>query len=411
MNRTPGGPATALMGPFISADLPGIGGVIKQEAGDFLVEEIPLYLPQGEGEHLYLWVEKRGMSTPVALRVISRHFRVSEHNIGHAGLKDKDAITRQWISVHIPGSDEVRRRAQEHLGRFENRAVTVLDHAWHRNKLKRGHLKGNRFRIRVHDIDPTDAPSRALAVANRLKERGVPNYFGLQRFGGGLDSHETGRLLMLGRLEEAFIRMWPGIEAGPAGRDPRLDKRAELFANRRWKLLLSNLPSATVRILLSAYQSWLFNRFLAAHLPVLDRVSLGQVVMKHDNGALFVVDDELEVSDRCRRQLVSPTGPLYGPKMMWSDGEAGVWERELYRSQDLPLELIGRPLPGYRLDGDRRALRFLPGEISATLLPQERAMDIAFDLPSGCYATVLLREFTKNDDAGFLPDSGAEEQD
>jgi tRNA pseudouridine13 synthase len=161
---------------FMTADIPGIGGTIKQRPEDFLVDEIPQYFPAGSGEHIYLTVTKRGMSTMEMVEVLSRHFGVRRNAVGYAGLKDKQAITRQMVSIHVPG------KKIEQFPELRNERITVMGADDHANKLRPGHLRGNRFSVRIRGIKPTDVLA-AQKVLSRLEKTGVPNRVGEQRFG------------------------------------------------------------------------------------------------------------------------------------------------------------------------------------------------------------------------------------
>jgi tRNA pseudouridine13 synthase len=129
----------------LTADEPGIGGCLKERPEDFVVEELPLFEPQGTGDHLYLFVEKRKRLTTDVVRYFSRHFRVPWTAIGYAGLKDKHAVTRQWFSVE----HACEKRAAE----FHDDFIQILDTGRHPTKLKRANLRGNRFQIRVRQVN------------------------------------------------------------------------------------------------------------------------------------------------------------------------------------------------------------------------------------------------------------------
>ena len=159
---------------YLLADEAGIGGVVKKRPGDFLVDEIPRYEPSGEGEHLFLGVQKSRMSHGEMIATLCRHFGVRGAAIGYAGMKDKMGVTRQVVSVHVLEDPPTLEVGHDRL--------RILWAKRHGNKLRRGHLVGNRFSIRVRDVDPAEAP-RVLRMLGRLERLGVPNYFGPQRFG------------------------------------------------------------------------------------------------------------------------------------------------------------------------------------------------------------------------------------
>src|SRR5438105_2145889 len=158
--------------PLLTADLPGIGGVIKQSPEDFEVEEIPAYEPSGEGDFLYLWIEKRDMGAEYFNRQIAKRLDISVGEIGTAGLKDRRAVTRQMVSV--PAFAEAR------LPQIEGDGIKVLRVSRHVNKLRAGHLHGNRFRILVRQSSPLPPDERSNLVIERIRQHGLPNYYGTQ---------------------------------------------------------------------------------------------------------------------------------------------------------------------------------------------------------------------------------------
>src|SRR5262245_25557226 len=168
--------AAILSPPLVTADLPGIGGRVKTEVEDFDVEEVPAYEPSGAGEFLYLWVEKRDMGAEYFTRLVAKRLGIVAGEVGSAGLKDRRAVTRQWISV--PTAVESR------LADLEGDGIRVLRVSRHTNKLRPGHLHGNRFSIVIRDVPP-EAATALPAIVARLQERGLPNYYGTQRFGRG----------------------------------------------------------------------------------------------------------------------------------------------------------------------------------------------------------------------------------
>src|SRR6266404_954308 len=163
-----------LQPPLLTADLPGVGGKIKAIPEDFEVEEIPAYAPSGEGDFLYLWIEKRDMGAEYFQRQIARRLDIPPGEVGTAGLKDRHAVTRQMVSVPL--------RAEDRLAQLEGDGIRVLNVQRHENKLKPGHLHGNHFRILVRDVDPAALP-QLESVLQRLREQGLPNFYGPQRFG------------------------------------------------------------------------------------------------------------------------------------------------------------------------------------------------------------------------------------
>ena len=164
--------------PFITEELPGISGEIKTEPAHFVVEEIPLYEPLGEGQHMYVRLTREGWTTKALQERLVELFALREVDVGCAGLKDKHARVTQTFSLLLQDSDEasVARRIEESL------PVEVVWARRHRNKLRRGHLLGNRFHIVVLDLG-AEALERADAIAQALQAYGLPNFYGVQRFG------------------------------------------------------------------------------------------------------------------------------------------------------------------------------------------------------------------------------------
>src|SRR3954464_12279802 len=159
----------AMTPPLLTPDLPGCGGRIRVSPDDFEVEEVPSYEPSGAGDHLYLWVEKRGMAPEYFARTIAQRLGISPGTVGTAGLKDRHAVTRQWVSVP--------KEAEPRLAAIDGGGIRVLRVSPHVNKPKPAHLRGNRFRLLVRDADRSEADSLA-AILDRIRTRGMPNYYG-----------------------------------------------------------------------------------------------------------------------------------------------------------------------------------------------------------------------------------------
>ncbi len=338
--------------PFLTADCPGIGGELKQQPGDFEVEEIPAYLPNGAGEHLFLWIEKTGLTTEQLTKHLIKTLRVPNRDIGVAALKDRHAITRQFISVPAKFADQ--------LAAVETPQVRVLSATLHQNKLRTGHLRGNRFSILLRNVPP-DALDLATRIASRLQQSGVPNYFGEQRFGSDGETSELGFALLKG-------------EQVPEDIHP---------SRRRFLLKLA----------LSAAQSVLFNELLAARLLAgeLHRVIVGDVLQVAASGGVFVCEDAQTDQTRFESREIVPTGPMFGPKMKQATGEIAEREARVLKEHDLTPE-------SFRIyqeltSGTRRPYLIFPGELEVTA--EAEGVRFRFSLPSGSYATVLLREFQK----------------
>lgn len=395
------------MSKYLTASFPGTGGTIKEVPEDFLVEEIPRYTPCGEGEHLYLEVEKRGLTTFDLLHRLSRALRVPQREMGYAGLKDARATTRQTISV--PGV-----RPEQALA-LELEGIRVLSARYHRNKLRLGHLAGNRFRIRIREVRD-GALDTALDVLHVLGQVGVPNRFGEQRYGSLGNTHLIGGAVLRGDLDGAArlivgdparIRneRWRlGAERFAAGdlqgalealpgrqRDERNLVRA-LLEGRSAKQAVLGLPRKLLRLYLSAFQSSLFDRLVDMRLDSLETLWQGDLAYKHDNGACFTVEDPAAEQPRADRLEVSPSGLLPGYKSTLAKGAAGILEQALLEKEGLRLEDF-RLDKGLGMEGERRPLRV---PLTESEVRQEGGdLLLGFSLPRGSYATSVLREVMK----------------
>ena len=334
---------------YLSEDLPAAGGTFYPDIEHFEVEEIPLYEASGEGQHLYITVEKRGMTTRDVVRRASDVFGVDEREIGYAGLKDKWAVTHQRISVLGMGLGDARRLADENL--------QVLGAALHGNKLRVGHLAGNRFRAILRD--PGDgAAEHATAILARLAERGLPNYFGAQRF--GRDGDNAQRALRV-------------LQKGPKA------------VGGKWK----------AKLLLSALQSAIFNAVLDARMDAgtWDTVLHGDVLMKEDSGGRFNSTEPDVDQPRYDAWEVSISGPITGPSMRQPlpDSPSAALEQAA-------MEALGVTIDDFKrvkklAPGTRRPLRVPVRDAAATLT--DAGLEVRFSLPPGAYATVLLGELTR----------------
>jgi len=185
--------------PYLTAELPGIGGVLRTTPEDFFVDEEPAYPPKGEGEHVFVKIEKRGLTTQMAVERIAKALNVKARDIGVAGMKDRHAVTRQWLSLPPPTQPE----AAQALALED---VAILEVARHPHKLRTGHVRGNRFRLRVRGVAPDSevAVANARAILDRLAQPpGAPNWYGEQRFGRDGDNAARGRAIVNG---EGFPR-------------------------------------------------------------------------------------------------------------------------------------------------------------------------------------------------------------
>ncbi len=400
--------------PRLLASFEPVPGRIKLDYSDFVVEEVPLYPADGVGTHTYFLLEKTGLTTRQAVEDLAHALNVRRHEIGFAGLKDARAVTRQWMSVeHVP---------PEKLAALKRPRLRVLETTRHRNKLRLGHLRGNRFVIRVRQTQP----DRLTALEDALRElarRGVPNFFGEQRFGYRGDTWAIGRAIVRREIDEAvdLILGRPGAsDHGPIRRARELYDAGEYFdAARAWPAMFRSerralkaigmghgkrrrgfaaIDRATRTFYVSAYQSYLFNRVVAERLQSgLDRLWEGDLAWRHVSGAVFRVEDPAAEQARADMFEISPTGPLFGYRMTEPAGPAGELESRILEGEGLKPEAFhAGPL---RVKGSRRPLRFQPTETQLLLGADERGayLELRFMLPRGCYATALLRELFRLD--------------
>lgn len=416
---------------MLTANLPGVGGRIKARPDDFLVDELPLTEPCGAGEHLWLTIEKRAQTTTDVARRIAKIFRVKPWHVSYAGLKDKYAVTRQVFSVHLPDASQDDRL----LARFEFTPFILRDVRRHTRKLRRGHLAGNHFDIRIRDLDPTAALAPAQRILDQLIQRGMPNYFGPQRFGYRLVNHELGRLLILRRYQELLDLLLgdprptdvpPGQEArqayeqGDFGRALHLWPTALPFDRQALEALVhGRSPEQAVRaidsrqrlFLVSAFQSAVFNLVLRRRVQAgaFDRLLPGDLAMKHDSRGVFPVDQptadlENAPEGRIPNQQISPTGPMWAADMIQPAGQvlaaeiAAMSELGLTPDDWSTLDVTSRNAMVQGVEGERRPLRVPLGNPRLTADHDEHGpcLRLEVDLPRGSFATVLLDEIIKS---------------
>jgi tRNA pseudouridine13 synthase len=343
--------------PLLTASVPGTGGRLRVEPEDFVVDEIPAYDPAGEGEHLFLRIEKRSRATDDVRRELSKLLKIRQDDIGVAGLKDKHAVTRQWISVPASVLGEERAASLELAG------VRVLEARRHRNKLRTGHLRGNRFEIRIRQAGP-EALLRARECAGRIAKEGVPNYYGEQRFGHDGETVALGLTLLRGRAEQE-------------GQPPR------------------RVDRSLRRLALSSVQSALFNQLLVSRMESgrLHEVELGDVMQVVASGGSFVAEDLGREQARFDRHEIVTTGPMFGPKMLRAAGGPGEREEAILAESGLEMEAFAKQ--GKLLLGTRRP--YLVRLEGLEVEGEGEDVWVRFTLPSGAYATVVMREIMKAD--------------
>ena len=319
-------------------------GRLRAEPEDFQVQEIGICEPDGGGEHVWLWVRKRNANTEWVARQLARFAGVTPREISYAGLKDRHAVTEQWFSVQLPGKADPDWQSAHIEG------VEVLRAQRHSRKLKRGALRGNRFRLRVRGFD--GSPQALEARVATIIQRGIPNYFGVQRFGRG-----GGNLA----AAAAMLR----------GEGPRIDRHLR-------------------GLYLSSVRSYLFNQVLAARVSAAswDRELAGDAMQLNGSRAWFIADgSDPTLKQRLVDLDLHPTGPLWGRGSLATQAVA-------YELETMVLAVYNdwcRGLERAGLEQDRRALRIAVADLEVAW-QADTDFVVQFSLPSGCYATTVLRE-------------------
>lgn len=401
--------------PYLTADLPGTGGSVKSHLADFCVEEIPLPGKAG-GRHAHFLVEKRGVSTPAAVERIARYLGVPAGEIGFAGLKDAQAVTSQWMSLERPDLARLRK--------FCDKQIRIQEIQWRPGKLLAGQLLGNRFVVRIRDVS-AEMLSAGRKILDVLLQRGVPNYFGEQRFGTRDDNGVLGEALVRGNAKE-FVEIYlgrPREQDDPQSRQAReafdcgelaraikawpqkcaVQRRilSAYMKRRRAKDAIAVIDKRIKRLYISAFQSRLFNQILAQRIQTIDQLLPGDLAEEHAGGKVHYVEDPAAEAARVERFELSPTGLLPGCEAQIARGMMGQIELGVLDEHGVKLDVFDayRPL---RIKGERRSLRYRPSE--ASLRPGKDSLgpylEVAFVAPPGCYATVLLDEITKSGRTG-----------
>lgn len=321
-------------------------GKIRTEPEDFIVNEVLSFEPSGEGEHVFLLIEKKGENTEFVARQLARFAGVRQRDIGYAGLKDRHAVTTQWFSVWLPGKEAPQ------WSDFESETITVHRSIRHARKLKRGILSGNRFELLIRDWQGDE--KRLEDQLSRIKTCGVPNYFGEQRFGN------------LGQNVNKALSLFEGAKV-------KREQRG---------------------IYLSAARSFLFNHILAERIR-LDNWNQpidGDVFIVEGSRGFFKVDQiDPTISKRIDACEIHPSAVLCGQGASEATGEAWAIESAVIERFDFMV----RGLFDCGLESARRALRMSLTDLEWRFISRGR-LQLKFTLPAGSYATALLREIIES---------------
>jgi len=321
---------------------PQLSGVIRSTSEDFQVDEVLGFEADDDGTHAFLKIRKKNANTEWVAKQLARFAGVRQVDVGYAGLKDRRAVTTQWFSVDLAGREEPDWHSLTEGG------IEFVEITRHRRKLKRGALKGNRFKLVIREIegDISFLEGRVSKIAND----GVPNYFGEQRFGFS-----------------------------------NLEKVSAMFSGQ-----LKKVRRPEKSMYLSAARSWLFNKILAARVAAgtWNQPIAGDVMMLSGTQSIFpveVVSDEIQ--KRTNEFDIHPTGAMWGSGELASTLEVMAMEQSVADEEKLFCDGLKRA----GLKQQRRALRLIPIGLQLTQVDPD-SIELQFELPAGSYATVVLRE-------------------
>lgn len=409
----------------------GIGGSIRNRYEDFYVEEIPKSLPTGEGPNIWIWIEKVGRTTLDVLLDISRDLHISRKRMGFAGMKDKKAVTRQWICISNMDSKEQFEQVESIQNQIHNTQFLKIIRS--QKKLRMGQLNGNKFKILIRDIEnPKGSAIIANNVLKSLEKTGVPNYFGWQRFGKPrTNTHLVGKALVENNLKEA-VRLYignPYPEEGDEAKiarstydDNQIAKSLELMPSsmryekmmlkelikeerkkekdnlddESYKKAIHSLPKPLQRMFVHAFQSYLFNEAISKRVAMgINEYVEGDIIMDNEENLLHDKSPE-ELNELIVNFQANPTSPLYGTKVPLAKEDVGKMEQSVLDSHNLKKEDFECPkTPRLGSYGLRRATRFKIWDTKAT--PTDEGICTEFSINKGSYATAVLREIMKNE--------------
>lgn len=401
----------------------GTDGVIRQSNEDFFVDEVPLQLPTGEGPNTWMHIEKNGRTTLDVVLDIARSLHISRKRTGFAGMKDRSAITRQWLCIsnitpeELPNFDEVLHN------------VKILEIKQNQKKLRMGQLKGNKFKINIKNTqNPQEDKEIAEEVLESLKKTGVPNYYGFQRFGEvrstthlvgkcliegdikkAVDTYigkpkkeehnqpyEARKLYDEGKLEESYNLMPKSMRYEKSMIKELIiakDKHGEI-QEKDYIRAIESLPKPLKRMFVNAYESYLFNKIVNERAKIgIDKYYEGDIIINHEERWVHEIDTNTINEDIASFKL-NPTAPLLGSKVPLAEGEQGEIERKIIADEQITKESFECPkTPKLGSHGVRRSIRF---KVEDTYVEEiENGISVEFFIPKGCYATSVLREIMK----------------
>ncbi len=328
----------------------GLSGVIRSQPSDFQVDELQVFKPSGQGEHVWLHIQKISQNTDWVAGQLAKIAEVSRRDVSFAGMKDRHAVTTQWFSVQMPGRNAPDWQAQLPDG------ILLLNEKRHDRKLKRGTLEGNQFKLLIRDFKGSE--DELKDAVKRITEQGIPNYFGEQRFG----------------FYQADKNAYTNI----------------LKAEQWFKSEIKVKSKQQRSIYLSAARSWIFNHILSERVEAgtWNQAIQGDVYMLDGTKSCFFEDLDDSIVERVQLLQLHPTGALWGRGNLRSN--ATVKESEQAQSQRFTT--LSKGLENKGLKQERKALRLVVKDLNYSWLEDKKSVSLSFSLPAGAFATSVLAE-------------------
>ena len=326
-------------------------GTIRHQPEDFIVNEIPLFVPSGEGEHLWLKIQKTNLNTDWVAGQLAKLLDVKRQDVGFAGLKDRHAVTTQWFSIYLPGKD-IPDLIDDAISSLDT-SIKIIEQTRHLKKLRRGTLKGNRFTIIVRDFVGDQAVVNE--TLEKIHHQGVVNYFGNQRFGNNFANIERVNAWFKGEMKK------------PKNRNQR-------------------------SLYLSAARSWIFNHILNERViqNTWDKPMQGDIFILNGSRSWFVDDVDERIIQRVEQLDIHLSAPLWGRGQLESKYEVAKIESTIAENHSI----LCAGLEKNGLKQERRALRVQVDGLELQWL-DKTTLELHFSLPPGSYATVLLNQLLK----------------
>lgn len=400
------------------------GGEIRQSNEDFYVEEVPLQLPSGKGQNTWIQIQKNGRTTLDVVLDMAKAMHLSRKRTGFAGMKDRSAITRQWLCIsnitpeELPDFNEILHN------------VEILDIKANEKKLRMGQLKGNKFKINIRNTNnPSEDVEIAQEVLESLKQTGVPNYYGYQRFGEvrstthlvgkclvegdvkkAVDTYignpnpeehdihyEARKLYDEGKLQDAYDLMPKSMRYEKSMIKQLTDSQRKHgnLTEKDYIRAIESLPKPLKRMFVNAYESYLFNKIVNERTKVgINKYLPGDIIIDSEEHWIHDIDEDT-IQDDIDNFKVNPTAPLIGSKVPFAEGIQGEIEQKVVDDENITKEDFKCPkTPKLGSHGIRRSVRFKIDDTHVEKL--DDGIRVEFFIPRGCYATSVLREIIKH---------------